>query len=829
MRVRTFYQACKNSALYETLQGTNENFEFAKAVSKACSLLRTETCREAVLGALRESLEESYRSEWFRFSFQKEVVISDNVKKFERFLNWLSTYGSYRIVEANVTCEATVLSTELTCVCNLLIEKEDCSYEGIVLQVGKNPFSFKGKSTHTLATNNLFALLPKYCFERKYPRMTMSVVYLTQDKDTLGNVQDHFLITQGKGSNVHRLFFDEFYSEGEFLEEEFYTNLCKIVSVPVSKNCYLCSNQALCNSQTLANKPSEEVVEREYSVPDFTSSQMEVVNHEKGPMLVIAGPGSGKTAALVGRIKALMDKGVDTDYMLVITFTKEAAKELRTRCLSFCDESNLPTISTIHAICYQILKDNADLLGVEYELLSTQENLQIIEGLLEAFPLIKGLKYNVIQGQFGLLKTVARKLEEYILGGCDSVAFLAKESDLGKDFIELADYYVERLKVRNFITFDEQIIKCNALLKDYPEVCDSYNAIYQYLMVDEFQDINADQAEFIHLISKHQNIIAVGDDDQNIYGFRGGSNEYMLNFEDAYPKATRVIFRENFRATEALANASSNIILANQNRIAKDLTAVRKGGSEPVYVNGNSSEFVDAAIEKALANGYSYKDIAVLSQKNSTLEELKEKLQHPCVLEKAYLINEPLFVACFYPLALIKSNYMDNLAMLRLCRLFDIPLELSLTTSLYDAVSFNKDEASARLMEFIDVVNELTKYSPLEYIRAIATTLDLEGTKAHNVLNELIFANELTTLEQFYKKTCEMVLYEDDTKVSVTNVDAVLLITNHESKGKEFPVVILVGDSEPTSEEARRVLYVAMTRAEDLLFVLSKPGIEKTA
>lgn len=828
MKVSSFYQPCKENAIYDSLKGSNPNFEFAIALSKIWDFMKGGCADEtALLAILKKELENSFKDEWFRLSFQKEQTILDNLKKFSRFFYWLSL-DKYHIIDTNVSLSAPIMSDELSMSVSLIIQRENLQYEAIVVHTGKNPFSFKGKSVHTMAQNNLYGLVPKYVLEGIYPGLIVSNVYLTQDKDTLGDIKDKFLVSQGKGSNVHRLYFEEFMDDGSLCYDALYHSIVTIMNTPVAKNCYMCRNMALCNCQTLDNLPAEYVSEENsYVMPSFTETQREVVEHEDGPLLVVAQPGSGKTAAIVGRIARLIEKGIDPDYILAITFTKEAAKELKTRCLSFCEEDNLPTVSTINALCYQILRENSEELGYEVELLTQKERLSIIENLVEALPMVKGLNHSMIDGPHGLLQTINRKLDKYIKLECNNEAFLKEEKELDETFIELASFFIAILKERHFITFEEQISLCVDFLKNNPKALRDYQNLYQYIMVDEYQDIDATQNEFINLLAGHGNLVVVGDDDQAIYGFRGGSHEYMLNFEAMYENAKVVVFSENFRTTKRLAAVSNELISKNHNRVPKQVNAVRGEGWEPRFLDSTDISAVETCVAEALKQGYQLKDIAILSRTNKTLEGIKESLSYPCVLEKAYLINEPLFVACFYSVALIRSDYKDNVSMLHLCKLFGVALERT-TKSLYEEVSHNKDDASVQLLNFLAVIADCLEYSPSDYINAVASLINLEGTKCHGILCDMIRETGIETLDELFIQMDEMVRYEDDTKVSVSNVDAILLITNHESKGREFKVVILIDDTktEPETEEQRRVLYVALTRAQDMLYVLKEA--EKT-
>lgn len=359
-------------------------------------------------------------------------------------------------------------------------------------------------------------------------------------------------------------------------------------------------------------------------------------------------------------------------------------------------------------------------------------------------------------------------------------------------------------------------------------------------MVDEYQDIDAVQAKLIYMLSSHRNLIAVGDDDQAIYGFRGGSSKFMLTFKDTFPEAEIVILKENFRATQSLVAASQKVISTNNDRIQKEVSAMRGKGNAPVYYNGTDVKTVEDAVNKAVKLGYSYSDIAILSPKNVTLENLNEHLTIPTVLEKSYLVDDPLFAGIYFSL-LFRKNQADNTAMLHLCTLFDVdPPQLS-NHSLYKSIlqdtgyhdisdlefySVEKAGHSYQMLKFLSNISNIGILTPGQYVTYVAYALGLETSASVSTITDLIKENQPKDLKQFLELLVFMVRFEDDTKVAVSTADAVLLITNHESKGREFPVVILVDESfsDEDSDESVRLRYVAMTRAEDHLFILRKAG-----
>lgn len=837
MKVSDFYQPCKKNAYFNALSGANQHTVLAKAVKMVCELMLKGTEKDSILSKFQSELANQLQDYWYSFSWQKEQVIKDNTKKVERFLRWI---GNVKVLDANVSVSiAHPNGTDLLDdSVSLLVQYGNHAYGAIMIYTDCNRFSKNGRTVHTQAVNNLHALVAKAALERRYPGITITSVYLTNSEDALGNIGDAFIIDNTRSSNVASVKFSDMYEKDVFCFDALYQRISLVVNTPLKMSCYGCLNSALCRAQSISSAAvatEAEESETEYRIPVFTEDQLKVVEHVDGPMLVCAGPGSGKTATLVGRIKSLMDKGIDADYILAITFTKEAAKVLEKRISSFCDD--MPTVSTINALCYKILRENEEFVG-KVKLLAQRDKLSVIEGLLEVMPSVHGLSSENLDGRNGLIKTVERRLDKYLALHGDKELFLKQCPELSYDFCEMADYYMDILKANGYITFQEQISLCVKFLTDYPDALRDYQNIYRYIMVDEFQDIDAMQAKFIYMLAAHENLVVVGDDDQAIYGFRGGSHRYMLEFNDMFPSAKKVVLKENFRSTKEIVKASQNIISENTERISKEITATREDGATPVILNGTGINNIESVVDSVIKMGYSYSDIAILSQKNATLESIKDQMSSPAVLEKSLLVNDPLFAGVYFSQLFIRSEKRDNRALLHLCQLFGVEPSMTGGDSLYDSIikdsglpemesDFYETSSDAAdpayvLFAFLHMCYRNQMRNAAQYVQDIAFSLSMENSSALVRMGELMNENSVHSLDELFELMDYMVRFEDDTKVDVSGTDAVLLITNHESKGREFPVVILINDAKEVSEESRRVLYVAMTRAQDKLFVLTE-------
>lgn len=822
MKVSSFYQPCQENALYNALSGANQNIVLSNGIKMMCESMLKGRNHNSILKTLEEYLMNNYQSYWFSYSWQKEQCVKDDVQKVARFLKWL---GNVQILAANVPVSVAhpngtdILEDEVS----LVAKYGNDAFGAIRIHLGKNKFSLNGKTVHTQSKNNLHALVTKSALEERFPGIIITSVFLTNEEDSLGHIAEAFTINNTKNSNITSVSFSDFYVGGKFNTDAMHQKIASVVNTPVKVSCYGCSNTSLCKMQKLNSGTeaqtyySDESATSTYSVPNFTEEQLEVVNHVNGPMLVCAGPGSGKTATLVGRIKALMEKGIDADYILAITFTRDAARVLEQRISTFCND--MPTISTINALCYKILRDNKEYVG-NVKLLERKEKYSILNGLIEAMPkALSGISYT--KGENELVRAVEGRIDKYIKLNCDREAFMKLYPELSSDFCDMAEYYIDIIKTNGFISFQEQISLCVSFLENHPDALEDYRRIYRYIMVDEFQDIDAMQAKFIYMLATHENLVVVGDDDQAIYGFRGGSHRFMLDFQHMFPKARKVVFKENFRSTREIVDASQAVINENAERILKNITATRECGTAPVLRDGTDIDMIESTIYEVLKQGYSYGDIAILSQKNSTLESIKSELTVPAVLEKSLLVNEPLFASVYFSLLFLRSNKQDNRALLFLCKLFGVTFSKSSSKLLYESLLADSGLDANRLKVFLDNCVTWMNLNAAQYVQNIAFELSLENSHAILRLGEIMNEYDVHSVTELLELMDFMVRYEDDTKVDVTGSDAVLLITNHESKGREFPVVILVNDIQDVTEESRRVLYVAMTRAQDKLYVLS--------
>ncbi len=838
MKVTDFRRekSCEKSVMFDHLiEPKNKRpLLLLKGITAMCEDLKAQKDLNSCINHLREIL--NYEADWFETSWQKSIYENDDLISFSRFLEWFFHQG-YEVLEANSKCTAVFAKPlynqqrSLEQTVNLIVCKGH-ETRAFIISPKKPWHSLHGRSSDTRTSEQLEAMVAKEFLENKYKDILVGMIHLRQDQDEDGSMWPEFTVGSTKKCNLQYAKYEE-----AFDADKFHRKLEVVANSPVACNCYDCRHAALCKAKGF--KDSIPAMEKgEYVLPQYTEEQQAVINHHKGPMVIVAGPGSGKTATLVGRIKAMQDAGIRTEKILVVTYTKKAAGELQERISSFCNESDMPYVATINSFGNDVLMQNKTLVGRKIRLMSAVIKAQLIENLLKALPPLTGFKYGKLYGKTGLVKTVERKLDSYFSIG-DYETFRRKEPKLGDDFFSFADLYREAVKGNDYITYDEQVTMCTDLFRQYPEVLEQYQDCYEYIMVDEFQDVNKDNAEMLYLLAdKHKNLCVVGDDDQAVYGFRGGCADYMLQFKQQFPSATEFVLSTNFRSTKEIVDMAETVVSGNE-RIEKNMKSARGSGITPFLCSDNSAGQINHLIEQIKAKGYHYGDVAVLSSKNEPLNSLHDELSVPTVLAKAYLIHEPLFVAIrsilgIYYKGTSEDSYIASLLMT--AHPEEACVFRNQGQSLYDSIKGSlpdiTDHEAYAQMECTHVrdtfMREMafsyraveTATDPKALVKAIARIYECEGSQAEQALLELVHERSVKDIQKLYEQMDYMSLYEDDTRVEKPAQDAVTLITVHESKGKEYPVVIIQdGETFVDEPEKKRLMYVAATRAKDVLIV----------
>ena len=836
MQISAFYQKkrCPNMEWFsECLSADSRWSVYGKALRKACDALKEGAGYKDVLIDTHAYLLEEYAKVFKEFEWQPDSYALDDVKKLRRFFVYLQK-DNMKVIDANVpTTYAGEGGLVLEGKASLILEGKDGKKYLVVIRPGKCDRSVGGKSLATKVSGDLRLLVAKWSLEDRIPGIIPWCVYLTSDRDADGEIAEDFAFISTQKTNLTVLPVAQYYVDGIFQREMLEADIIAAANVPAEKCCEDCDYSCLCrsgNARLIGTEETAEALKEEtYKLPKFTPEQLKVVHHKNGPLLVCAGAGSGKTAALVGRIAQLVKSGVSPNTIVAMTFTRDAAEEMSKRCKSLFDSKGRPPkISTIHALAMEVLTGYGNEVdGTMPRPLTDTLEQEMIEELLEQRDRIPGFKYEVKVGRYGLLRTVIRRIEELETLGAE--VFKSKHPEIGADFYDLAKSYVKKIKDEGYLSYDEMVPRALKILREHEEILGVYRLACQYVMVDEFQDVSPDQAEFVYLLAgDSQNLVCVGDDDQCVYRWRGADPSYMRNFPKLF-NAPIVFFKDNFRSTDEIVEAGRSVIEFNPDRIDKQIVSSsgRKGVKPPVIKSTDVAD-VRRVIVEVLEEGYRYGDVAIITRKNQTLADYKEKLGLPCTMARKLLRDDVLFGFVRAVLNLAKDP-TDAMSFALFCVPFGLQYEAPM---LAGRGSFTIDAArgNEKFQEAMGVLDDLLKVaggnpSPEDFIQKCAVRIFWDLTNAPKVMrDEFKLAHpKNATLDDLRKWCKSQVEYESEIRISERKMNAVTLVTNHDCKGLEYPVVLLVCDySQPTPEE-RSLCYVGITRAREKLYVFEDP------
>lgn len=604
----------------------------------------------------------------------------------------------------------------------------------------------------------------------------------------------------------------------------------------------------------------------------LNENQLKAVKAADGPVLIIAGAGSGKTRALTHRIAYLIrEKGVNPWNILAVTFTNKAASEMKNRILRLVQnqENDMPTVGTFHSLCVRILRRDGHLLGYENQFVIYDGNDQVVlmKELMRQHAIDeKQVNPKAVLAHISQAKNQLISWEEYQY--LNHNYFTEKVAELFKA-------YQRELAKNQAMDFDDLIMKTVQLFKENPQILDYYQERYRYISVDEYQDTNHAQYTFVKMLAeKYRNICVIGDPDQSIYSWRGANMQNILDFEKDYPEALIIKLEQNYRSTSIILDAAHAIIEKNRNRKEKRLWTEREGG-ENIRIwtardERDEAFLIAQEIGKQLRSYESpeYKDFAVLYRTNAQSRVLEEAfMRHGIPYKIVGGVN-------FYE----RKEIKDMIAYLRLIqnpddsislmRIINTPARKIGTKSLETLMSYAyaNDISVFRAMERVHDISELGSKKAvfaafadmIKHFQQLNREFSASGMIKHvlvesgyrdmliadktpesearleNIKELISVADKYDALEAGLSLATfleEVALISDLDKVADSD-NAVTLMTLHSAKGLEFPVVFLCGLEEgifPHSrslfdpmelEEERRLMYVGLTRAMNFLVLL---------
>jgi len=592
----------------------------------------------------------------------------------------------------------------------------------------------------------------------------------------------------------------------------------------------------------------------------LNAAQKQAVETTEGPVLVLAGAGSGKTRVITHRIIHLIEKGTSPHNILAVTFTNKAAKEMRERVQNLIQEhfgasragiDSLPTVTTFHALGVRILRENHEVLGLRrhFVIYDRSDSNKAIKKALEQ------ASYDPKQFEPRKMLSIISKAKGDALSRLDFMdgARSYPEQVAG----EIWEHYDKTLREEHALDFDDLLLKTVNLLKSHPDVLEMYRERFKYIHIDEYQDTNKVQYEIARLLTGDvHNICVVGDVDQSIYSWRGANISNILQFEKHFPETTTIFLEENYRSTQTIIAASNDIIEKNFNRPPKKVfTNNHEGELIELYVgmNGNDeAEHIALRAKELIKSGASPSHIAVLYRTNFQSRVLEEaflnfSVPYQLLGTKFFERREVKDALSYLRLAMNPDSTSD------LARVINTPVRGIGKVTLLKLMEGRRDELKGSTREkvenfynLMDDIAQAAREQPLsETFKFILKRTGIEemlkkdgeeGLERIENLRELVTLaaryDELESEDAIEAVLEEAALQSDQDEIKAKEEqDAVRLMTVHSAKGLEFPYVFITGLEEGLfpherlsadkidEEEERRLFYVALTRAEKKVFL----------
>lgn len=606
-------------------------------------------------------------------------------------------------------------------------------------------------------------------------------------------------------------------------------------------------------------------------VKNMNSEQSEAVRTTEGPLLIMAGAGSGKTRVLTHRIAYLLDeKDVSPYNILAITFTNKAAKEMKARVEHLVgEEAQVIWMSTFHSMCVRILRRDADRIGIErnFTIIDPTDQKSVIKDVLKSENIdSKRFEPRMFIGAISNLKNELKTPEDAQKEANDFHSQMVATVYKG---------YQSQLSRNEALDFDDLIMTTINLFERVPETLEYYQNKFQYIHVDEYQDTNKAQYTLVKLLAnKFKNLCVVGDSDQSIYGWRGADIQNILSFEEDYPEAKTIFLEQNYRSTKNILNAANEVIKHNSERKPKGLWTANSGGDKIQYYEAmterDEAEYVVKEIMKHQRSGKKYSEMAILYRTNAqsrVLEEtfMKSNIPYTMVGGQKFYDRKEIKDLLSYLRVIANSN--DDIS---LQRIINVPKRgigpssvekiqtyaLQNNISMFDAlaevdfIGLSK-KVTQECISFYEMIQNLIKEQEfLEISEIVDEVLQKSGYRDMLDREQSIESrSRLENLDEFISVPKD---YEENTPLEeqslinfltdlslVADIDeadtqnGVTLMTMHSAKGLEFPIVFIMGmeeslfphiraiksEDDHEMEEERRICYVAITRAEELLYI----------
>lgn len=582
----------------------------------------------------------------------------------------------------------------------------------------------------------------------------------------------------------------------------------------------------------------------------ISNAQSRAIAHGTGPAMVLAGPGSGKTLVITQRTKYLIEQyGVNPQEILVITFTKAAAQEMRLRFSTVSRASGV-TFGTFHSVFFGILRQAYHFSSAN--ILTEEKKYQILRQLMRENGLAAENEKEMLPdlaSEISVVKNEQIDLQHYYSKLCPE-----------ESFRHIYEKYEEIHKRQGMLDFDDMLVYTFELFRQRKDILAAWQRRFRYILVDEFQDINMLQYRILRMLAEPENnLFIVGDDDQSIYRFRGAKPEIMLNFGKDYPNAHQILLDRNFRSQPAIVKSSLLVIEENEKRFKKNIQYVRKGSNAVDIQEFDNQEheslYLVRCIKKSLEQGLQMKDIAVLFRTNQGAGPFAQRLMEfniPFVMRDAlpniyeHWIAQDIFA--YLHLARTRLDRAQFLQVMNRPKRYigrdsiDAPvISFETLRTYYEDKEWMLDRID-RMEIDLRLLTGMTPYAAVnyirhgigyeEYVKEYAAARRMKAEELTELLDEIQqSAKPYRTIEEWFEKIEEYAAkLEEKRSAPKKEEDAIMLATLHGSKGLEFKEVFLVdvnegnipykkASAQADFEEERRLFYVGMTRAKDKLHI----------
>lgn len=808
---------------------------------------------------VRGFFEQFYEESFFDFRVQYEAGREVDYQKLVRMVEYLYKHGLTAVageVPYQIPLNTSYRGVRLSGIrgeADMILRTPSGRHMAVLIQNGAPEYSYTARQESRLADNSIeLACLYLGLCDTYGEDLETAIFYFKNKDDKRGELIEEYDHRKGKNI-IHASFGDK---------ETAWKRLFHAVSLIVEPDCGACHYKDVCRlpryyqSMPLPEKQQPEPEREPFKEQRLTPAQQKVVRHKDGTMCVIAVPGAGKTHSLVQRLLYLIQhEKVNPEEILFLTFTQKAAGEIRERVLKYLGRNGRqPGIFTFHALSYAVLREHPESVCGIFRLAAKVDRYRLIEAALKEVPRIEGVSYDGITGQYGLLSMLNKAFSSIEMFGQDRYAAENREKRDVEGILRVYQVFAKKYRQEGYISYDEQIQITNLLFREKPEILRQYQRKYRYVMVDEFQDISEDQVQLVYQIAAHGNLVVVGDDDQSIYDWRGGSSKYMMDFQTYWKGAKLVTMEDNFRSVDTVIHAADQVIRQNADRFVKNIQAHAFSHAKPVYLNDIMSEGIYGIVKSIMNQGYCAGDIAIIARKNKDLSIIEDQLTPfvDVLPARQYLIDDAVFLAIRDILTMYYRGIEDR----SLYRFFvhegvtdEIPVGIEESRTFYEALckagvllpinwrdviclpAYQEREEESGLLKA--GCRLLQIFKGIQYGRGLEDVLHhiyqmLYHAESHLAVDALIELSKERLFEDGYELLLymdDMIRYYDETEIEYPpRPEAVNLLTGHKSKGKEYPVVILYGvESFEDTPEDRRLIYVIMTRAQKLLYITQAP------